>query len=437
MKKFNKNKVLIKLNNRNNKNIKIISISMSIFILVSAIIYFSFARFEKVTTYSLIDGTIADVTQKIVKHIKELKTNGATDLEYDGVDTLGENGTEDNNLRYIGANPNNYIYFNCTTTNPSEMNDTSCEKWRIIGVMNNIEDENGNLDSRVKIMRDEIIGEYSWDSSDSSINGGTGINQWGESTYEDGTPYEGADLMRELNTDYLGNITIGTDGKWYTYKNNEKYGYAPNIPLNQNAQNMIQTVKWNIGANPEDDYSLWTTKNMYNAERSNNIGRNCSSENAVPSVSLYCDDTVVRTTTWVGKVALIYPSDYGYSTSGGSTTNRETCLNTSLTGWECELNGHFQCNNYSNGLNYCPINSWLFNEDSFKEWTLLPEGSTVSSMQLFFINYTWSDDDSPGYVYDYYSYGDMAVRPALYLKNNINVIDGNGSESSPYKLVLK
>ena len=35
--------------------------------------------------------------------------------------------TEENNLRYIGANPNNYVSFNN-------------ELWRIIGVMNNIDD---------------------------------------------------------------------------------------------------------------------------------------------------------------------------------------------------------------------------------------------------------------------------------------------------------
>ena len=78
----------------------------------------------------------------ILGYIKNIKANGATDLEYDGVETLGELGTEDNNLRYIGNKPNNYIYFNCSTTDENEMNDTTCEKWRIVGVFNNIEDEN-------------------------------------------------------------------------------------------------------------------------------------------------------------------------------------------------------------------------------------------------------------------------------------------------------
>ncbi len=99
----------------------------------------------------------------IAETMVNLKNNGSSDLEYDGVDTLGEYGTNDNNLRYVGLNANNYIYYNCSTTNLEEMNNRTCEKWRIIGLMNNIEDEYGNKASRVKIMRNESLGTYSWD----------------------------------------------------------------------------------------------------------------------------------------------------------------------------------------------------------------------------------------------------------------------------------
>ena len=56
LKKFNKDKSLSKLSDRNNKNIKIASIVGSVILLVGAIIYFSFARFESNNTYSLING---------------------------------------------------------------------------------------------------------------------------------------------------------------------------------------------------------------------------------------------------------------------------------------------------------------------------------------------------------------------------------------------
>ena len=45
-------------------------------------------------------------------------------------DELKFDGTADNNLRYIGADPNNYVSFNN-------------ELWRIIGVFNNIDDGTG------------------------------------------------------------------------------------------------------------------------------------------------------------------------------------------------------------------------------------------------------------------------------------------------------
>ena len=45
---------------------------------------------------------------------------------------------KDGGIRYFGANPNNYVYFNCDS-----YPDTECETWRIIGV----------FDEKIKIMR--------------------------------------------------------------------------------------------------------------------------------------------------------------------------------------------------------------------------------------------------------------------------------------------
>ena len=159
MKRFNKNKALQKLNNKNNNRTKKYSIIISIVILVVAIIYFSFARFESTALFNLISGTANIKPVTIIDIMNKLKSKGSTELEYDE--------TVDNNLRYVGANPNNYVYFNCSTTNPSEMSDSTCEKWRIIGLFNNIEDSNGNETSRVKIVRSQSLGEYSWDTSSS------------------------------------------------------------------------------------------------------------------------------------------------------------------------------------------------------------------------------------------------------------------------------
>ena len=347
----------------------------------------------------------------LIEKLNTLADNDASDLSYDGVETLGENGTSDNNLRYVGATPNNYILFNN-------------ELWRIIGVMNNVEDDLGNIASRVKIMKDVPLGSYAWDTSESTVNDGLGINQWGES----GT-YEGADLMRELNTDYLGNITVGTDGYWYNGFNNRKNVSMPTSTLNNVAQNMIQEVKWNTGSptNSNGIYdSNWKsdlkTILSYTRERSDTNGKTCTGGSK-------CNDTVIRTSTWIGKVALMYPSDYGYSTSGGTTTNRTACLNTSMYSWD------------NSSVSDCKNNSWIYSR-YYWPWTLSPgEDAEYSSyaFSAFFVSgdgYINGNGGSFGNISNIHGYAGFAVRPVVFLKSNVLVFDGDGSEANPYKLIM-
>ena len=66
-----------------------------------------------------------------------------------------------NELRFIGANPPNYVKFNNQT-------------WRIIGI----------FDGKLKLVANPI-GNYSYDSSAKTVNNGLGVNAW-----------EDADLMK-------------------------------------------------------------------------------------------------------------------------------------------------------------------------------------------------------------------------------------------------
>lgn len=81
----------------------------------------------------------------------ETVTNNGVDYQYNTVNSL----MDDNygNIRYYGANPNNYVYFNCDDY--SNQSSSTCEVWRIIGVFNN-----GNLTHQIKIIRNESIGTY-------------------------------------------------------------------------------------------------------------------------------------------------------------------------------------------------------------------------------------------------------------------------------------
>ena len=121
-----------------------------------------------------------------------------------------------------------------------------------------------------------------------------------------------------------------------------------------------------------------------------------------------------RPTVWTGKIGLMYPSDYGYATSGGSTTNRETCLNTVLYNWD------------SSSVNDCKNNNWLYDSSNI-QWTLTSHSDTSS------VVFDVSSNGSVSYSNANFS---RAVSPALYLNSNVKISGGEGTESSPYELSL-
>ena len=357
------------------------------------------------------------------------KNNGETDLEYDGVETIGEYGTKDNNLRYIGENPSNYIYYNCSTTDIDEMNDTTCEKWRIIGLMNNLEDKNSKVVSNVKIIKDDSIGIYAWDSSEESVKSGMGLTQWGETVYEDGTPYEGADLMRELNTDYLGNITVGTDGKWFAgEKNSKKYddanssdGNMPSILLNNNSINMINEVKWYSASDGRTYYDR-TVSEMYELERGDIIS------------SYYYVDHLNRINQWIGKVALPYPSDFIYSLLKENQDNKydnfDPGANYSVRQFKFEetYESNGEMHSYTNSKHG---DSWLFTKNGALTLTTTVYESYCNACVLYTDQYNFSLQ-YPAASYHYGTY----VYPTLHLKNEVYIVSGDGTSTNPYKLTM-
>ena len=282
----------------------------------------------------------------LVDAIKEAYQNSTTTLAYDE--------TVDNNLRYIGANPNNYVLFND-------------ELWRIIGIFD--ENTHGVEGTElVKIIRDESIGYYSWDNKSRY-----GSNDWSDSA-----------LQIVLNEGAYWNRTSGTcpsgqNGATIDCDFSE-------TGLKKGTKEMIEEVIWKLGGS-----STYTTvSEFYSYERGTDVYEG-------------------RPTEWRGKVGLMYPSDYGYATGGGATTNRATCLATELSNWD----------SYSN----CYNNDWLFN--SSYQWTLTP-----SSSYSYLVFAVLSDSHLS---YSNASSGSGA-RPSIYLKSNIAISGGDGSESNPYTL---
>ena len=307
-------------------------------------------------------------------------------------DELVYDNTADNNLRYIGANPNNYVSFNN-------------ELWRIIGAMNNIDDGSGTKETRLKIIRDEPIGYYSWDNKPNGT--GSSIDDYGSNDWSDSR------LMMLLNPgyetpnspiyEYEGSLYYnGKSGTCYSGSSGATVScdFAYTGLQSTEAKAMIADAVWKLGglSSSSSDASYFgnaITSTWYTYERGTTIYEG-------------------RPTEWTGKIGLMYPSDYGYATSGGSTTNRETCLNTAIFNWD------------SSSVSDCKNNDWLYKSGTY-QWTLTSYSS--SSYYVFRVR-------SNGNVRDHYTYYANAVSPALYLTSNVKISGGEGTEESPYQLSL-
>ena len=321
-----------------------------------------------------------EVPTKATEYLTELaKSDGS--LVYDE--------TSDNNLRYIGANPNNYV-------------SVDDELWRIIGVMNNIDDGTGKSESRIKLIRNESIGSYSWDTSDNSVNSGYGVNEWSQ-----------ADIMKLLNPGYESEEVGGSlywNGKSGTCYNGQNDATTncdfTSTGMKSDLKNLIGNAVWNIGANDGKSYiynNILVLK-FYELERGRNIGKICTSGN-------YCNDTVKRTTEWIGKIGLMYPSDYGYAPGDGSATNRTTCLNTYLYDWSSNHD--------------CYNNNWLFNSNY--QWTLSSYAYPSHTHTVFSVYRN-------GSVSNYSASNSYIGRSVVYLSSSVRIISGTGSSSNPFIL---
>ena len=314
------------------------------------------------------------VGENLVTYITNLYEDSITRAS----NNLKKDNTEDKNIRYYGANPNNYVRFNN-------------ELWRIIGIFGN----------NVKLIRNDRLGWLSWDTSESTVNSGYGINQWGESKDTSGNIYEGADLQVYLNKMYYGGIEVTC----YNDLNNTKTTCPKDsngnfLELDDVAKKLIDNHTWNIGAMRY--ISRTNTLTFYQAERGSVHGKSsCSSGNQ-------CNDTIIRTTEWTGYVGLPYVTDWAYASSEGI----------------CETNMATQdsSNNY-----ICKNNNWM--QKSILAWYLLPVTTSSGACYAWYVNKT---GDPAGN----YTYGLGGVIPAVYLKSDVFVTGGLGTSDNPYKLWL-
>ncbi len=308
----------------------------------------------------------------LITRIRNLAATDTTNLK---------NDDPDGNIRYVGSDPDNYVTFNG-------------ESWRIIGI----------IDGYVKLIRTKPLDNFNdtyiftFDSSDYNINGGYGANYWGN-----------AKLMYELNGDYL-NSDLNEDVLWYSNTYNSKNATFDHTKvIKADAKEMIAEVTWYLGAPNFDGVSTTSTSNL-NAEMIYTNERRDVIAVLNPGDNL-SNDNYDRQTTWTGKVALIYASDYVYSTSGDDNMSREECL--ANTYWYYKAS--------------CYGNAWM--EPLHHDWTI---SASVSNGRNIYVTTTFRGvgNGSTGWP------SGMEMRPSLHLKKEVRFIDGDGSKDNPYILEM-
>ena len=353
--------------------------------------------------------------------------------------------TEDhpNEWRYAGKNPDNYIQFNG-------------ELWRIIGVMPNTtyctgtygsdtECSTTTTGSLVKIIRNASLGNFSWDYKQSGVGSSTtnfGSNDWTDSQLMlmlNGTNYlkTGYDVNgNKLHQSYTitSNVVAGNGYNFYNtaYSYLDGNGTTVYVPssattseytatsgtlykkIESSALNQIATVKWDLyGTSPYSSAAEGSPSAFYNKERNiNGLG------------TVYTGTTPEnRAVYWYGKIGLMYPSDYGYATNGGTTYDRNTCLGYQMSSWssgsyktDCALNSYLLFQN---------ITSTAPGTSGTNQWTLSPySGGAFLVFSVYSTGYA-ADDDT------HYTRG---VRPVLYLKADTTFTGGTGTYNNPYTI---
>ena len=227
---------------------------------------------------------------------------------------LERDTTSDANIRYVGANPNNYVEFNG-------------EAWRIIGVFG----------SNLKLVRDELLTTYSFDNKTTvqGIDSNYGTNDWTKS------------YLREfLNDYYYGGKTITCHSETSGSTATNATITCPDInKITDTAKSMIQNTTWTLGgttyktSNPP--YETYPVNELYESERGTQVYSG-------------------HATTSTDYIGLIYPSDYGYASTDAS------CRQNLRAGLKYTFGGTPTCKN----------NNWLFKGVWY--WTISPYSSSAN-----------------------------------------------------------
>ncbi len=243
--------------------------------------------------------------------------------------------------RYRGASPKNYVTFNN-------------EVWRILGVFPT-DDGTGNIENRIKIIKDQSIGNYQWNTT--QVASTSTLNNW-----------TGATLMKYLNATYYNSL------------------------INNNSIDMVDDAKYYLGGFNAINSTI---QDMYSYER--------KTKNTKSNEFYYGTNP----NSWTGKLGIMYASDYGYASANCETKK----LNDTST----------------TDIRVCNTTNWLYNI-KVNEWVMAQyAGGNSATFYVLSGGVVGTNIANSSY---------FGVRPTLYLKSEVQITEGDGTSSNPYKLSI-
>ena len=341
-----------------NRHIRNVLLVMCLFVTIS-FVTFSYAAFNQELMITGGEAYIeAPPDKRLSSYITEM-VNKTNDLE-----NLG------GGIRYVGSNPNNYVYYNG-------------ESWRIIGVFD-VQTETG-VQKLTKLARMDPVEIMSWDASEQNL--GHGKNDYSTSKMRDYLFYNFYYKSYDNNNRYT---CINGTGYDHTYQCDYK-------GLAVTAASMVEKVYWNLGStNPYvvGESNVFTPAFLLQSEQSSAQPNTCRNGGFWSR----CSENGVRPSSVLDYVGLAYASDVGFAAGSVCAQN--------AMGDNC----------FGNSWYAPPGMAWTINPAYSRDYADLVLGNYYGMLWTTEASTTWG------------------TRPVLYLKNEVKRMSGTGSQGDPYIL---
>ena len=294
-------------------------------------------------------------------------------------DGLYESETEPGRLIYRGQDPNNRIFLKEDGTNNT--------LYRIVSF---------EADGTIKVVRDDkLSSNMAWDSRDSDTTKGPRKNaqntycNYGETTDE----YKGCNAWGTGSNTLYNGAALGNSFHYFYYSSptatNFSTGATGTVTINSTLNTYLNDT-WLPSSltNYIDDHS-WNVGGIYYTTNDKGIVKEKEEEKQLK---------------WIGKVGLLNITEYAESSTNPDCTNARLNYG-SASGSPCKIENY----------NY---------KSSYHQWSLSPDSGDR--------RYVWNVSSAGYFGYSNAS-GANGVRPAFYLKSQIN-LSGSGAQNDEYTI---